>query len=85
MTLYSLLQEARNATKCVFPFTFQDDYNSESLKRDFAANVNSFKETRNRGLLGFPNLDAAKKAILDILLTADEYNLGEKTTMYQQF
>ena len=42
------------------------------------AKVNSFKETLNRGLLGFPNLEAAKQAILDILLTTNEYNLGEK-------
>ena len=63
---------------CVFSFMFQDDYNSESLKREVVAKVNSFKETLNRGLLGFPNLDAAKQAILDILLTANKYNLGEK-------
>ena len=64
----------------MYPFTFQDDYNSESLKREFAEKVNSFKETLNRGLLGLPNLDTAKQAILDVLLTANEYNLGEKTT-----
>ena len=60
----------------MFSFTFQDDYNLESLKREFLAKVNSFKETLNRGLLGIPNLDAAKQAILDVLLTANNYNLG---------
>ena len=68
---------------CVFYacfICFQDDYSSESLKREFAAKVNNFKETLNRGLMGFPNLEMAKQAILDILLTANEYNLGEKTT-----
>ena len=52
----------------------------ESLRREFAAKVNRFKETLNRGLNGFPSLEAAKQAILGILLTPNEYNLGEKTT-----
>ena len=55
----------------MFPFTFQDDYNSKSLNREFAAKVNGFKETLHRGLFGFPNLDAAKQAVLDILLKAN--------------
>ena len=59
---------------------FQDDYNSESLKSEFAAKVNNLKETLNRGLLEFPNLEVVKEAVLDILLTANEYDLGEKTT-----
>ena len=59
---------------------FQDDYSMESLRREFAAKVNSFTETFNRGLNGFPSLEAAKQAILDIPLTTNEYNLGEKTT-----
>ena len=65
---------------CLCLTLFQDDYSLESLRREFASKVNSFKETLNRSQNGFPLLEAAKQAILDILLTANEYNLGEKTT-----
>ena len=70
----------RNVCVRACPFMFQDDYSSESLKSEFAAKVNNLKETLNRGLLGFPNLQVVKQAVLDILLTANEYDLGEKTT-----
>ena len=74
------MQENKQKIFLCASLCFQDDYSSESLKREFTAKVNSFKETLNRGLIKFRNLEAAKQAILHILLTANEYNLGEKTT-----
>ena len=60
---------------CVFRTTIVQ----KVLKRKFAAKVN--RETLNRGLMGFPNLQTAKQAILDILLTANKYNIENHEEM----